>query len=169
VAACCVLQNRDYEDEDYVAGGGGVTIKSGRMGDKRLGGMPGAGGGMPRSSSDMSLAATHAGLDPRGLNKRLKNQMAPKPGEPGQPRCVILRVLRLPVIWAADLCTGDGAWSFGRVHLCASPVLHVRVRQSPGGVSLCALLQDAWAAGPAAQRAAACARHCAAALLGLRR
>jgi hypothetical protein len=79
-------QNRDYDDEDYVQGGGGVTIKTNRMGDKRLGGMPGAGGGMPRSSSDMSLAATHAGL----VNKRLKNQMAPKPGEPGQPRCVIV-------------------------------------------------------------------------------
>jgi hypothetical protein len=81
-----LLQNRDYDDEDYVAGGGGVTIKSSRVGDKRLGGMPGAAGGIPRSSSDMSLAATHAGMDPR-LNKRLKNQMAPKPGEPGQPRC----------------------------------------------------------------------------------
>jgi hypothetical protein len=87
---CHRPQNRDYDDEDYVQGGGGVTIKTNRMGDKRLAGMPGAGGGMPRSSSDMSLAAMHAGQDPRNLNKRLKNQMAPKPGEPGQPRCVTL-------------------------------------------------------------------------------
>lgn len=79
----CNLQNRDYDDEDYVAGGGGITIK--QPANKRLGGMPGQAGGLPRSSSDMSLAV-HAGMDPR-LNKRLKNQMAPKPGEPGQPRC----------------------------------------------------------------------------------
>lgn len=87
---CCVvaLQNRDYDDEDYVAG-----VKSGRVQDKRTGmggmgpmpagtGLPGA--GIARSSSDMSLAA-QAAADPR-MNKRLKNQMGGKPGEAAQSR-----------------------------------------------------------------------------------
>lgn len=76
----CLLQARDYDDDDYIAG-----VKANRPTDQRarVGGASaaaaagGAGGGLVRSGSEMSLPA---GGDQR-LNKRLKGQMAGKPSD----------------------------------------------------------------------------------------
>lgn len=77
ISGCCcaAVQNRDYDDEDYVAG-----VKAAPARDKRGAPLPAAAaGGMVRSGSDVSLTATGA------MNKRLKNQMAVKQ-ETAQPR-----------------------------------------------------------------------------------
>lgn len=80
------LQQRDYDDDDYIAG-----VKGSRPADPRArvgGAAPGAPGGLVRSGSEMSLPA---GGDQR-LNKRMKSQLASKPSDAGRMdmhgRCV---------------------------------------------------------------------------------
>ncbi len=71
-----MLQNRDYDDEDYVAGVNKAPTTN-KRGPAMAPAAPGS--GLVRSGSDISLPATGT------LNKRLKNQMGVKQ-EAAQPR-----------------------------------------------------------------------------------